>query len=145
MDQKNVRKLAELMKEMDLTVLELNEGDFSLRMERPACAGAGAPASCEALPESSREELGEEKDIFTITSPMVGIFYNAPSPDSKPFVAVGERVSAGDVICIIEAMKMMNEITAGENGIVTEVCAGNKQVVEFGHPLLRIRREERSD
>ncbi|MPM06281.1 Biotin carboxyl carrier protein of acetyl-CoA carboxylase [bioreactor metagenome] len=145
MEQKDVRRLAELMKEMDLTVLELSEGDSSLRMERPARARAGAPVSCEAIPESSPEEREEEKDIFTITSPMVGIFFSAPSPDSKPFVTVGERVRAGDVICIIEAMKMMNEITAGENGIVTEICAGNKQVVEFGHPLLRIRREALSD
>lgn len=145
MERKDVRQLAEIMKEMALTVLELTEGDFSLRMERPACTVTGSTASGGSLPVSAREERQEEEDSFTITSPMVGIFYSAPSQDSKPFTAVGERVSAGDVVCLIEAMKMMNEITAGVDGVVTEICAGNKQVVEFGHPLLRIRREKRSD
>jgi acetyl-CoA carboxylase biotin carboxyl carrier protein len=69
---------------------------------------------------------------------MVGVFYAAPAADKKPYVSIGDRVKAGDVLCIIEAMKMMNEITTDKSGVITEICAGNKQIVEYGHPLFRM-------
>jgi acetyl-CoA carboxylase biotin carboxyl carrier protein len=70
---------------------------------------------------------------------MVGVFYASPAPDMKPYVSIGDTVQAGDVLCVIEAMKMMNEITAEKSGVVTEICAGNKQIVEYGHPLFHLR------
>ena len=70
---------------------------------------------------------------------MVGVFYAAPAADKQPYVSIGDRVNAGDVLCIIEAMKMMNEITAEKGGVIREICVGNKQIVEYGHPLFRIK------
>ena len=72
-------------------------------------------------------------------SPMVGVFYAAPSPDSEPYVSVGSSVNKGDVLCLIEAMKLMNEVTAEKSGVITEVCVENGQVVEYGQPLFRIK------
>ena len=69
----------------------------------------------------------------------MGVFYAAPAPDAKNFVEVGDHVKKGDVLCIIEAMKLMNEITAEQDGVIVEICVGNKQVVEYGQPLLRMR------
>ena len=73
-----------------------------------------------------------------VRSPMVGVFYAAPAENAAPYVAVGDRVKQGDTLCIIEAMKLMNEITAEKDGVVAEVCAGNGQVVEYGTPLFRL-------
>ncbi len=80
-----------------------------------------------------------DKDVKTVTSPMVGVFYAAPSPDKQPYVASGETVKAGDVLCIIEAMKIMNEITADSDGVITEICVGDRQIVDYGHPLFRLK------
>ena len=86
-----------------------------------------------------QEEKAEPKKSGTpIESPMVGVFYAAPSPDSEPYVTVGTSVRKGDVLCLIEAMKLMNEVTAEKSGIITEVCAENGQVVEYGQPLFMI-------
>ena len=74
-----------------------------------------------------------------VESPMVGVFYAAPSPDSEPYVSVGSSVNKGDVLCLIEAMKLMNEVTAEKSGVITEVCVENGQVVEYGQPLFRIK------
>jgi len=102
MDEANIRKYARLMRELELTGLEITEGDTVVR------------------------------------SPMVGVFYAAPAENAAPFVAVGDRVQKGDTLCIIEAMKLMNEITAETGGVVAEVCAGNGQVVEYGTALFRL-------
>ncbi len=75
-----------------------------------------------------------------IMLPMVGVFYNAPAENAAPFVQVGDSVKKGDVLCIIEAMKLMNEITADQDGVITEVCVGNAQIVDFGHVLFRLRK-----
>ena len=144
MEHQDIRQLAKVMKEMELTFLELREGEFSLRMERgrsPQAAHAVFPAS-ECVPENEGAHEKESADIHTVTAPMIGVFYASPSPEMKPFVSMGDTVRAGDVLCIIEAMKMMNEITSEVSGVVTEICVGNRQVVEYGHPLFRIRREK---
>jgi acetyl-CoA carboxylase biotin carboxyl carrier protein len=73
---------------------------------------------------------------------MVGIFYAAPSPDAEPYVKVGDKIKKGDVLCIVEAMKIMNEITSEVDGVVTELCVSDRQIVEYGHPLFRIRLSE---
>ena len=142
METKDIRQLAELMREMDLTSLEISEGDSLVRLERGGRPVAvphtesTAPAGGETAPEVP--EAAQPSNLFTVTSPMVGVFYAAPAPDMKPYVAEGDTVKAGDVLCIIEAMKIMNEITAERDGTVVEICAKNKQVVDFDHPLFRL-------
>ena len=92
--------------------------------------------------ETSREAGGAAKDCVSVTSPIVGIFYAAPAENADPYVAAGERVKKGQTLCIVEAMKLMNEIVAEEDGVIAEVCAADGQVVEYGTELFRIRRQE---
>lgn len=144
MDEKAIQKYAKMMEELGLTGLEVREGDKSLRLERtsapvqsvqmplPVQAAGGSPAA-PAKPA--------EPDVLEVCSPMVGVFYSAPAENAAPYVQVGDHVRQGDVLCIIEAMKLMNEITAEQDGVIVEVCVGNKQVVDFGHVLFRIRKE----
>ena len=136
MNYKEIRELALLMKEMGLTSLEYKGGGASVRLQRTAAA----PADVQAIaprPEERRIEP-DAGGSFTVRSPMVGVFYSAPGTDKEPYVSVGDAVHAGDVLCIIEAMKIMNEITAERDGVITEVCAEDKQIIEFGQPLFRI-------
>ena len=97
---------------------------------------APAAPTAPAVPAAEAAPVAEGKEI---KSPMVGVFYAAASPDSDPYVQVGQAVKKGDTLCIIEAMKLMNEITAEQDGVIVEICVGNKQVVEYGQPLLRMR------
>lgn len=136
MEFNDIKQLASLMKEMGLVSLEYSEGGVSIRMERAAGTQA---ASCRAADDGDDPQTDDTSGIYTVTSPMVGVFYAAPAPDKRPYVSVGDRVNAGDVLCIIEAMKMMNEIAAEKRGVIVEICVGNKQIVEYGHPLFRIR------
>lgn len=141
MEFNDIKQLAALMKDMGLTTLEYSEGDKSVRMERGAAVNAVAiqPQAQIDVKADVAAPTGEPTDgLYTLKSPMVGMFYAAPSADKKPYVAVGDRVEAGDVLCIIEAMKMMNEITADKSGVISEICATNKQVVDYGHPLFRM-------
>ena len=87
-----------------------------------------------AMPESV-----SKADGTPVTSPMVGVFYAAPAPDKEPYVSVGSKVNKGDVLCLIEAMKLMNEVTAEKSGEITEICVDNGQVVEYGQPLFMIK------
>jgi len=140
MDHKEIRDLAALMKEMGLTVLEYNEGGSSIKMERPQgnAHAQEAPAADYGEQYGGNKEKPAATGIVTVKSPMVGVYYSAPGVDKEPFVSVGDEVSAGDVLCIIEAMKIMNEITAECGGVITEIYAQNKQVVEYGQPLFHI-------
>jgi acetyl-CoA carboxylase biotin carboxyl carrier protein len=133
MDEANIRKYAKLMRELELTGLEITEGNTVVRLER-GVSPAAVPAQVLPLPEQKAEEPRGE----LIRSPMVGVFYAAPAENAAPYVAVGDRVKQGDTLCIIEAMKLMNEITAEKDGVIAEVCAGNGQVVEYGTPLFRL-------
>ena len=134
MDEANIRKYARLMRELELTGLEITEGDTVVRLERAAAAPAAeSGGSAPALSETVPAEAGE-----AVRSPMVGVFYAAPAENARPYVAVGDRVKRGDVLCIIEAMKLMNEITAEMDGVVSEVCAENGQIVEYGSVLFRM-------
>ncbi len=133
MDEANIRKYANLMRELELTGLEITEGSTVVRLERGGVPAA-APAPVIPLPEIKAAEAGGN----VIRSPMVGVFYAAPAENAAPYVAVGDRVKAGDTLCIIEAMKLMNEITAERDGIIAEVCAGNGQVVEYSTALFRM-------
>ena len=144
MEIEKIRALATLLEEFKLEELKLSQGEDSITLRRPP-AGAFAPfaPSQAAQPFAAAEvpaEIGaEEAGVITITSPMVGILYAAPSPSDPPFVSVGQKVKAGDVLCIIEAMKLMNEIVAEQDGLITQCYHGNEQLVEFGQPLFQMR------
>ena len=136
MDEANIRKYALLMKELELTGLEIRENDRVVRLERTLAAAPVVTAVQTLLEKVEKPSVGE----VTVTSPMVGVFYAAPAENSEPFVKVGDRVRKGDTLCIIEAMKLMNEITADQDGEIAEICAVNGQVVEYGSELFRLKR-----
>ena len=141
MDVKSIENLARLMKETGLTTLELSQEGISLKLERRVEAG-GAPAPAAASPFAAAPvepaESSAPKKGSLVLSPTVGVFYAASSPESAPFVEVGSKVRKGDTLCIIEAMKLMNEIPSETDGTVVEICVGNGQVVEYNQPLFRI-------
>ena len=142
MDIKQLRSLAKIMEDTGLSVLEVTEGDLKIHFERPTADSvpmilpAVAPAAASA--EAPGTQPVDFNNITEVKSPMVGVFYDSPSPDSEPYVKVGSRVKKGDVLCIIEAMKLMNEITAQVDGEIVDVCAQNGQVVEYNQPLFKI-------
>lgn len=140
MEFNHIKQLASLMKEMGLTSLEYSEGEANIRMER-CQQQPQAPVFIETKAEVSLPQTETNSDYYTVNSPMVGVYYAAPAADKKPYVTIGDKVNVGDVLCIIEAMKMMNEITSEKSGVIKEICVGNKQIVEYGHPLFRISPE----
>ena len=137
MNESDIRKYAQLMGELGLTGLEIKNKDNVVRLERSYGVSA-APASV-AVEEPAQPQT-VSKDITSIKSPMVGVFYQAPAENAAPYVKVGDRVKQGSVLCLIEAMKMMNEITAETDGVIEEICVQNGQVVDFGKELFRIKR-----
>lgn len=145
-----IRELAQIMKENGLGVLELQEDGTSLRLET-ACATAPvvqavAPAAAPAAPAPAPTAPATAQDgtpvdfnnLKEVKSPMVGMFYQAPSPEADPYVRVGSKVKKGDVLCVIEAMKLLNEITADTDGEIVDVCVENGQLVEYGQVLFKI-------
>lgn len=140
-----VKALIKVLEDSKLSVLELSrENGDSIRLEKSVPAVAAAPAVVPVLQEpvsapAVSAQPAAEDNTKIIKSPMVGVFYAAPSPDSKPFVTVGQQVNKGDVVCIIEAMKLMNEITAEQSGTVCEVCASDGDIIEYGQTLFRIK------
>ena len=136
MNETDIRKYAGLMEELGLTGLEITEGDKVVRLERSAHA-----VIKEQETFVRQENAGEDGgDYVSVTSPIIGVFYAAPAENADPFVAVGDRVEPGSVLCVIEAMKLMNEIRAESGGVIEKICATNGQVVEYGTELFRIRR-----
>ena len=138
MDIRKIKKLIDLMIESDLQAIEVKEGDQSIALTRPtpviaAGAIAAAPAATPAAPAPKTPRGAVE------TSPMVGVFYAAPSPGEAPFVKVGQTVSAGETLGIIEAMKIMNPIEATQSGVVEEILVKNGDVIQFGQPLFCFR------
>ena len=140
MKETDIRKYAGLMKELGLTGLELTDGNGTVRLER------AVPAQTEktvyAVPEtaSSPVQAAENRNYISVKSPIVGVFYAAPAEKAESFVKAGDAVNKGQTLCIIEAMKLMNEIVAEDDGVISEVCVTNGQVVEYGTELFRIRR-----
>ena len=127
-----IKELMALLEDSSLAVLEVEQDDCKVRLKKPAAtvaAVAPAPAPAAAPAESGK----------TINAPIVGVFYAAPSPTAEPYVSVGKKVKKGDVVCIIEAMKCMNEIQAEEDGEITAVLATNGELVEYGQPLFSIQ------
>lgn len=134
MNETEIRKYAGLMRELGLTGLEITEDNKVVRLERtapvePVPVGA-APAEAAPVPA----------DGSSIRSPLVGVFYAAPAENAAPYVTEGTAVKKGQVLCIIEAMKLMNEVVAEEDGVIAQVCVANGQVVEYGTELFRLRR-----
>ncbi len=143
MNQESIREYAKLMREEELTGLEITEDGVTVRLERNLSSSvytvpAAAPAAPAAQPQAGAAPQADEGSY--ITSPMVGVAYLAPTENSEPFVKVGDKVKAGDTLCIVEAMKLMNEIPAEFDGTVAEVCVQNDQVVEYGTKLFRIEK-----
>ncbi len=136
MREAEIRKYAELMQELHLTALEV-EGD-RLRLERGTAVSAGAAVPAPAAAASAPQP--ENPDYISVRSPLVGVFYAASAENAEPYVSIGDRVEQGKTLCIIEAMKLMNEIAAEESGVIAEICVTNGQVVEYGTELFRIRR-----
>ena len=152
MDIRKVKKLIELLEASSVDEIEIKEGEESVRISRntaapiataaPVAAPAmpaplvpvpAAPALAPAVPEAAAPSAAN-----AVKSPMVGTFYRSPSPDAAPFVEVGQSVRAGDVLCIVEAMKMMNQIEADRAGTVTAIHAENGEPVEFDQPLITV-------
>ena len=138
MNETDIRKYAGLMQELGLTGLEITEDNKVVRLERNAPAAVqevvSVPAAVPAAPAAV--QTGE----LSVKSPMVGGFAAAPAENAAPYVSLGDRVEKGQTLCIVEAMKLMNEITAEEEGVISQICVTNGQVVEFGTELFRIKR-----
>ena len=162
MNQKEIKELIEFLIEKDVTEFELERGDVKLRVKRgqevhmvsaptavPVMAAphpvampgapAAAPASSSAPSAAPAAPAAEEEALHTVKSPIVGTFYEAPSPGSPPFIKVGDHVNLGQVLCIVEAMKLMNEIEADAAGEIVKILVNNGQPVEYGQPLFAIR------
>ncbi|MCX7694292.1 MAG: acetyl-CoA carboxylase biotin carboxyl carrier protein [Caloramator sp.] len=153
MDVKKLQELIECVSNSNLTYFEVEESGTKIVMKKE-CEGVvlkevpriERPISVDKVEEKSYEKvenvkIQEMRDEIVIKSPMVGTFYSAPSPDSAPFVTVGQRVKKGDILCIIEAMKIMNEIEAEIDGTIAAVCVQNGEMVEYGQALFRIQKD----
>jgi len=148
MDIRKVKKLIELLEESGISELEISEGEESVRISRhprtamqlpmaaamPMTAAPPAPAT----PATAAGEHKPRNDDNTVTSPMVGTYYSASAPGAKSFVEIGSEIKVGQILCIIEAMKMMNQIESDKAGRVTAILAKNGEPVEFGQPLFII-------
>ncbi len=156
----SVEEIKELLRAFDgskANKLEIrNEKGELLRLSQNTASAVAVPVPAEAVAAAAapvaaviekqipaapfvHEEEKQENEGDPVTSPMVGVFYAAPSPDKDPYVTVGSKVSKGDVLCLIEAMKLMNEVTAEKSGEITAVCVENGQVVEYGQNLFMIK------
>jgi len=149
MDIRKVKKLIELLEESNINEIEIKEGEESVRISRGAAAPlmqaapmmaapVAAPAAPAAAPVASTEAAPAAPAGHTVNSPMVGTFYRSPSPSAPAFVEVGKSVKAGDVICIVEAMKMMNQIEADKSGVIEAILVEDGQPVEYDQPLIII-------
>jgi acetyl-CoA carboxylase biotin carboxyl carrier protein len=168
MDLKEIKSIIDLMTKAGLSEFELEKGDFKLRVKRgpdgewstsapataptvvhhhapvgafhaPVAPVAHAPSAAAPAPTVAAAASAEASGLGQIVSPMVGTFYMAPSPESPPYVSVGQEVQEDTVVCIIEAMKVMNEIKAETRGVIVEVLAQNGKPVEFGKPLFAVK------
>lgn len=143
-----IEKLAKVLSETGLTEISLEDGEQAITLRKDvivtsapqAVVASPAPvaAPVQSAPAAQTESAAPAKKGTPITSPMVGTFYKSPSPDAEPFVSVGKSVAKGDVVCIVEAMKMMNEIESELSGKIVEICVEDGQPVEFGQVLMYI-------
>jgi acetyl-CoA carboxylase biotin carboxyl carrier protein len=165
MNQKELKELIDFLIEKDISEFELERGDVKVRIKRgadaaapviahampiapmpiapmpmPSAVQAASPSSVPAAPgPATGAPVSAEEELHTVKSPIVGTFYEAPGPGALPFVKPGDQVAAGQVLCIIEAMKLMNEIESDTSGEIVKVLVNNGQPVEYGQPLFAIR------
>lgn len=139
MDIRKIKKLIDLMIESDLQAIEVKEGDQSISLTRPTPVYAAAPVAAAPTTAAPVAPAAKTPRGAVETSPMVGVFYAAASPGEAPFVNVGQTVSAGETLGIIEAMKIMNPIEATKSGVIEEILVKNGEVIQFGQPLFRYR------
>jgi acetyl-CoA carboxylase biotin carboxyl carrier protein len=148
MDLRKLKKLIDLVQESGIAELEITEGEEKVKIVKGGTVGAAAPAGMMMAPIAAEQRAAPAAPApaaadaepaapegHVVKAPMVGTFYRSPSPDAKPFVEVGQAVKEGDTICIIEAMKLMNEIEADASGTVKAILVENGQPVEYGQPL----------
>ena len=151
MNIKNIKTLAKLLDESGLSAIEVTEGESTIRLERniisntviqqgvPVAAGTvSANTNTVDTATGDKETAIDFNNVSEFRSPIIGVFYNAPSPEDKPFVEVGSRVKKGDVLCIVEAMKVLNEITCDRDGTIVDICVQTGQVVEYSQVLFKI-------
>ena len=153
MDLRKIKKLMELLEESGIAEIEIKEGEESIKLSRNTQAVQNIINPAETnqiitaadnvrdttLTDDKKDKSKELPDGDIITSPMVGTFYRAASPDSKPFVEKGQKVSKGDTLCILEAMKMMNQVNAETGGTIIDILVDDAEPVEFGQPLFVIK------
>ncbi len=149
MELEEIKSLAQLMSQNGLTVLQFKQGEMELRLERkqprPSANTQPFPGRRpeSVAPETAPSETAAADALVPgeveITAPLVGVFYTAPEPGANPFVIEGARVKKGDVVCILEAMKLMNEVTAPCDGTITRICCANGQLAEYGQVLFRVK------
>lgn len=144
-----IKFLADLMEERGLTSLEIEEGERSIRMQRQQTSfeplpvptvtvPAPVPVASKAEPEAAEDGVVDFNGVTELKSPMVGTVYVSPTPGSEPYVKVGDKVKKGQVLCIIEAMKLMNEYTAPQDGEIVDVCIRDGELVEYGQCLFKL-------
>jgi acetyl-CoA carboxylase biotin carboxyl carrier protein len=152
-DLKDIKAIIDLMKKNSITEFELERQDSKIRLKRGFNGSAAAPASYEEPPSlpsvqsmiaapaaaAASGTAGVASGELEIKSPMIGTFYRAPSPEAASYIEIGSEVNADTVVCIIEAMKVMNEIKAETKGVITQVLVENAKPVEFGQPLFKVR------
>lgn len=141
MNVKDIKALAAVLTQSDLTALDYSEGDLHIRLERMPAKTTATGARCDAETLSA-PEAGEEKNDFNnlceVKSPMVGVYYAAPAPDAQPYVKVGDTVEKGQIVCLIEAMKLMNDIIAPATGRIVDICVQDGSVLEYGQTIMKI-------
>ncbi len=142
MNETDIRKYANLMQELGLTGLEITDDKKVVRLERNVAEQIQQIVPVQMGSSGVQQTVGENtaSDYISVKSPIVGVFYAASAESADPYVAVGDHVSKGQTLCIIEAMKLMNEITAEEDGIISKICVTNGQVIEYGTELFQIRK-----
>ena len=149
MNIENVKALAEILSAHGLTSIEVNEGETRIRIEKEATAQNAQPpapaAETQATPGQATSGVAgidapfvDYNSLTEVTSPMIGVFYSSASPESETFVSIGSKVKKGDVLCIIETMKLMNEITAAQDGEIVDICIKNGEIAEFGQVLFKM-------
>lgn len=132
-----IEQLAALLARHGLTKLEVIDGALTVKLEKNAAQPTpDLPQPIQASPPAEGVDFSR---LHSVRSPVVGVFYEAASPDAEPYVHIGSRVQKGDVLCIVEAMKVMNEITAEHDGEVVDICVKNGDIVEFGQPMFKLK------
>ncbi len=138
MELEDLKGLIELLKETDITELQIEKNDVKVKIKRDKLLSSIELSKPVVPQEKHAETLEEPQRLITVTSPIVGTFYRASSPEAEPFIEAGARVKKGQVLCIIEAMKLMNEIESEAEGVVVRILVENGQSVEYGEPLFLI-------